>query len=670
VITSAVWLVWLAPIIASITVPLVAKLKRRALSVFAISVATLTLALALLMIYNVASLQSALESSVSWIPSIGVSFGTLLDPLSAFFTTLIALMGLIVLVYSHGYMAKEDGLTRYYFFLLLFIGSMIGLVVSNNVLQMFIFWELVGLCSYGLISFWHKRPEAVKAGAKAFLMTRIGDVCLLAAIVLLYVNLGTFSFTELIANVGRLQPATLGLVAFLVFGGVVAKSAQLPMHTWLFSAMEAPTSVSCLLHSATMVKAGVFLLARFYPMFSTVPMWLPTVAWTGALTAFAGGLLALRTTDIKGVAAFSTISQIGFMILPIGLSSGTSFEGAFFGLYHLLNHAFFQGLDFLIIGMIVHELGTRDMRQMGGLKRTMPIIFVLSIIVFLSRVGIPPFGSFFSKDLIADLDFVNGQSALILLLYFSAAITFAYSLRYLSLIFLDHKSERSDTIHVHKPPRSMLFPAVLLGFLCVASGLLLPLLIDFMHVNFPLNIQVFTSLPTLLFAVAFILGGLPVYLVYLRQWSVPKGVTRTGSALGHILDRGFYFDYVYEMIVARGALGIGKLISSSVEKSFNTAVFTLANGAVTLCRGVNVFVEKAFDSLTYAVANKAAEASGFIYHHIDPFLDNAFYSFIAGVVSLEPRFQKLQRGTLARFIAAALLGLLIIAVFIAWTVLR
>jgi NADH:ubiquinone oxidoreductase subunit 5 (subunit L)/multisubunit Na+/H+ antiporter MnhA subunit len=217
-----------------------------------------------------------------------------------------------------------------------------------------------------------------------------------------------------------------------------------------------------------------------------------------------------------------------------------------------------------------------------------------------------------------------------------------------------------------------------------------------MHINFALNGQAFTSLPTLLFAVAFILGGAPVYLVYLRQRSVPKDVAKIGSALGHILDRGFYFDYVYEIIVARGALKLGKSISTSVEESFNTAlfavargavklgksmntsieesantvVFAVANGAVALCRGVNTFVEKAFDVLTYAVAKKAAEASGFVYHHIDLFLDGTVYLFAARVLSLEPRFQKLQRGTLARYVAAALLGLLIIIVFIILVVFR
>jgi NADH:ubiquinone oxidoreductase subunit 5 (subunit L)/multisubunit Na+/H+ antiporter MnhA subunit len=224
-------------------------------------------------------------------------------------------------------MKGEEGLTRYYYLILLFIGSMIGLVISDNMIQLFIFWEMVGLCSYSLISFWYKKPESIKAGVKVFIMTRIGDIALLAAIGILYTMFTTFSFHGVIGGIqdaaaaGTLNTSLLVVVAFLVLGGAIAKSAQLPLFTWLYSAMEAPTSVSALLHAATMVKAGIYLLARLILILSVAPaiitalqpLWFPIVTWIGVLTAIIGATLALTTTDIKGVLAYSTISQNGFM---------------------------------------------------------------------------------------------------------------------------------------------------------------------------------------------------------------------------------------------------------------------------------------------------------------------------------------------------------------------
>ena len=221
---------------------------------------------------------SSPESTVAWIPSLNMSAGVRVDPLSVFFACLIAFFSFIVILYSLGYMAGEEGLSRYYFFMLLFIGSMIGLVMSDNFLQMFIFWEMAGLCSYSLVSFWYKRPEAVRAGVRVFLITRVGDVCLLAAIALLYASLGSFSFSYTLTHIGTVPMPILTAVAFLMLGGAIAKSAQLPLHTWLYGAMEAPTSVSALLHGATMVKAGVYLIARLFtllgPLVSLIPLWL------------------------------------------------------------------------------------------------------------------------------------------------------------------------------------------------------------------------------------------------------------------------------------------------------------------------------------------------------------------------------------------------------------
>jgi NADH:ubiquinone oxidoreductase subunit 5 (subunit L)/multisubunit Na+/H+ antiporter MnhA subunit len=394
------WLVWILPLVSCLFVPLIARFSEKARNIFVILVTAVTALLGFSLIPNVgSSLHNVTNFVGSWIPSAGIiqaiTVGVFIDPLSVLFVCLISFFGLIIAIYSQGYMKGEKGLTRYYFFLLLFIGSMIGLVISDNFLQMFIFWEMVGLCSYSLISFWYHRPESIRAGRKVFLMTRIGDVLLLAAIGILYANLGTFSFQQTMTAIANnaLPTSTLNLVAFLVLGGAISKSAQLPLQTWLFSAMEAPTSVSALLHAATMVKAGIFLVARFIfmvgPLVLTLPYWLPTVSSIGVLTAFIGATLALYSPDIKGVLAYSTVSQLGFMMAALGTVSleGAASLGWFASLFHMMSHAFFEGLGFLLAGGIIHALGTRDMRLMGGLRKLMPITFALSIIMIVTTSG-------------------------------------------------------------------------------------------------------------------------------------------------------------------------------------------------------------------------------------------------------------------------------------------
>src|SRR5271157_241446 len=398
------WLVWGIPLGASLLVPLVARIGPRTRNYFALVVSIITAVFAFSMIPDIFSGTFAgTEYNVDWIPMLGISAGVLVDPLSGLFAVLVAFFGVIIIIYSLGYMIGEEGQTRYYFLLLLFIGSMIGLVMSDNFLMLFIFWEMVGLCSYALVSFWYKKTESVNAGIKIFLMTRIGDVFLLAAIALLYVNLGSFSFSYIMAHIGSINIPTLTAIAFCILGGAIAKSAQLPLHTWLFSAMEAPTSISALLHAATMVKAGVYLLARAIVIFSVLPLintvsgaasipnWLPTIAWIGILTAVIGGTLAVSTPDIKGVQAYSTISQLGFMIAALGTAASNASSGWFASIYQVLSHAFFQGLNFLIIGGIIHATGTRDMRQMGGLRKDMPTTFWFAVIYFVTVIGIYPF---------------------------------------------------------------------------------------------------------------------------------------------------------------------------------------------------------------------------------------------------------------------------------------
>ncbi len=565
------WLAWVFPLVACMFVPLIAKKGDKIRNYFVIAVAAVTAAFAFSLVPGIFfGNGQPVESTIPWIA--GISAGVYIDPLSVLFTCLVGFFGLIIVIYSWGYMKGEEGLPRYYFLILLFIGSMIGLVISDNLLQMFIFWEMVGLCSYALVAFWYKRPESVNAGNKVFIMTRIGDISLLAAIGILYAGplvggqaIGSFSFSTIIAaltagaKAGTLNTGLLVTVFFLVLGGAVAKSAQFPLFTWLYSAMEAPTSISALLHAATMVKAGIYLLARFILIASVAtpliialqPLWFPTVAWIGVITALIGATLAITTTDIKGVLAYSTVSQIGFMMAGLGAAvAGAASVGWFASLFHMVSHAFFEGLGFLLAGGIIHALGTRDMRLMGGLRKAMPVTFVLMAIMIITTSGLPPFASFFSKGLIISSVSSLGTSAGLIqaiLLYATAALTFAYVIRMFSLVFMGKESEHIVKQHPHEAPKVMLIPAAILAGLCIVWGLSMPLVADFMHLN-SLGLTIlgsFTDLETPIFLAILVPTGLLVYWAYYKNAMSIRNVGGGSNPLATMLKHGYFVDDVY-----------------------------------------------------------------------------------------------------------------------------
>lgn len=643
----APWLVWITPIVSSLFVPLTQRLGGKARNYFVVAVSLVTTVLALSMIPDIYfNTVSNPESSTSWIPWLGINLGVRVDPLSIFFASLIAFFSFVVIVYSLGYMAGEEGLTRYYFFMLLFMGSMIGLVMADNFLQMFIFWEIIGLCSYSLVSFWYKRPEAVRAGIKVFLTTRVGDVCFLAAIVLLYINLGSFSFSYIIDHIGSLQTSTLTAVAYLILVGAIAKSAQLPLHTWLYTAMEAPTSVSALLHGATMVKAGVYLIARFFtlvgPLITLIPFWLPTLAWIGAITALIGAALALHTPDIKGVPAYSTISQIGFMVAALGAATSASSQGWFASLFHLISHAFFQGLGFLAIGGIIHALGTRDMRLMGGLRKLMPITFALSLVVLFARTGVPPFSSFFSKGLIINSLWSTGDVLLVFTIYAALAVTFAYTLRFTILVFLRKPSEFIKQSHVHEPPKTMLYSAGILAVLCFVWGFLANSIAAFLHANVEIGISEVFSPLTLVFLLFLLIGGVPIYLLYYRPERM-KTVTRKLAPLNTIFEHGFFFDDFYEKVVAGGIIKVTRGLAYVESALFARLPYFVANGVTKLAHGTRKYLDVLIDKTLYIVVKKTMAQSA--------------------------KARKVNDETLQRSIAAALIGFLIIVIIVIATIL-
>ncbi len=372
-----------------------------------------------------------------------VDMGFVVDHLSAMMLVVVTTVAFLVQIYSDGYMAHDPGYVRFYAYLSLFTSSMLGLVVSPNLVQIYIFWELVGMCSYLLIGFWYERQAAAEAAQKAFVVNRVGDFGLLLGILGFYWISGTFGFEELARNVaqmvanGAVSSSLVALFAVLVFLGPVAKSAQFPLHVWLPDAMEGPTPISALIHAATMVAAGVFLLARMFPLLEGIPVAMDLIAWTGAGTAFLGASIAITQNDIKKGLAYSTISQLGYMVMAMGCGA----YGA--SLFHLMTHAYFKALLFLGSGSVIHGMEAvvghdpvlaQDMRLMGGLRKYMPVTALTFLIGTLAICGIPPFAGFWSKDEILAAVFEHNP-ALWGVGFLTAGITAFYMFRIYFLTF-------------------------------------------------------------------------------------------------------------------------------------------------------------------------------------------------------------------------------------------
>ncbi|MBT0159424.1 NADH-quinone oxidoreductase subunit L [Candidatus Bathyarchaeota archaeon A05DMB-2] len=665
------WLVWIFPLVSSVFVPLIARAGEKARNAFVIGVTAVTASLALTLIPAASSGEGgAINLVAPWI-SQAITAGVYIDPLSVLFTCLVGFFGLIIAIYSLGYMKHEENLTRYYFYLLLFIGSMIGLVISDNFLQLFIFWEMVGLCSYSLISFWNNRPESVKAGNKVFIMTRIGDASLLAAVGILYASLNTFSFHGTITAIlnGTLPSSTLTVVAFLVLGGAIAKSAQLPLHTWLYSAMEAPTSISALLHAATMVKAGVYLIARFIliaaPMIAVLEgSWLPTVAWIGVLTAFLGATMALYTPDIKGVLAYSTVSQLGFMMAALGTSLAASESlGWFASLFHTMSHAFFEGLGFLLAGGIIHALGTRDMRLMGGLRKAMPVTYALAIIMILTTSGLPPFAAFFSKGLIITSITEEGSLLQVILIYATTAITFAYSLRFVKLIFLGKESEHLQKLHPHEAPKIMLAPAFVLAVACLIWGFLEPWLGSYMGVaEVPSLLSSFVGLETAIFAVILIPAGLLIYAAYWKNYSIMNSLRSASNPLAKLLSHGYFFDDFYEKVVAKGVMLFSRGVKFFEVVFLEIFPMVFANMVIRFAGGVHKYFEAAADQLLTVIAGRTVDSAAKV-KTLDSLADR-FLDIIARHTLRSASRAEGSSSSLQHYLAAALLGFIVLVILL------
>jgi NADH-quinone oxidoreductase subunit L len=389
------------------------------------------------------------------------------DQLSAVMLLVVTGVGFLIHLYSAGYMHDDPGYARYFTYLNLFVFSMVMLVLAGNFLLLYVFWEAVGLCSYLLIGFWYRRQSAVEAGKKAFIVNRVGDFGFGLGVMLIWTTFGTLNYGEVFARAdATVSTGTSLAIALLLFMGACGKSAQLPLHTWLPDAMEGPTPVSALIHAATMVTAGVYMVARCHKLFEMAPLALEVVVWVGAFTAIFAASIALVQTDIKRVLAYSTISQLGYMFVGVGLGAYAA------GIFHLVTHAFFKALLFLGAGSVIHALqGEQDLRRMGGLKSRMIVTTITFLIGAFGLAGVPPFAGFFSKDEILAAAFHGHHYVLWALLLGGAFMTAFYTFRLVFLAFFGSpRMSKEVARHAHESPAVMTLPLVGLALLTVVAG--------------------------------------------------------------------------------------------------------------------------------------------------------------------------------------------------------
>jgi len=553
--------------------------------------------------------RQELSTAYTWLAAgdFEVGFQILVDPLSTVMMLVVSGVGGLIVWYSMGYMAGDDEERRYFAYMSLFVFSMLMLVEAGNFLLLLVGWGLVGLASYLLIGFWHKRPEAVAAAKKAFVMNAIGDATFALAAVLLIWETGTLEYLGVFEQVDGLSSTTVNLVALGLLGGAVAKSAQIPLHTWLPDAMEGPTPVSALIHAATMVTAGVYLLVRAHPIFEAAVDVQHLAAILGVITLLAAGLIALVQWDIKRVIAYSTMSQIGYMFMAAGV-------GAYgYAIFHLMTHAFFKALLFLAAGVVIHHLADeQDIRRMGGLKDALPRTHLAFLVGTLALVGIPPFAGFWSKDAAISSTLALG-GALGWTLYVGALagvlLTGAYSFRLYYAVFHGTPAEARPEAHGHghgEGPTSMLAPVGILAMLSVVGGL-----VSIPGVWHPFThwvgesaeavVEPTTAQDYLTSALAVALGLVGLFLAR-RAFQADRQLV-TSPAAWQVLEHKLYFDELYDALFYRPAVALSNALRRNVEEPIvERSLEEIGSGTIEVGGGVGRLQSGLLRSYALAIA--------------------------------------------------------------------
>lgn len=540
--------------------------------------------------------ESITFTAFNWISAgnFSASFSFMVDPLSAIMLLIITGVGFLIHVYSVGYMHHDEGFNRFFTYLNLFIFFMLILVMGSNYLLMFVGWEGVGLCSYLLIGFWFKTQEYNNAARKAFVMNRIGDLGLILGIILIFINFESIAYSDVFAKAGSFPrgSAVITTITILLFVGAMGKSAQIPLYTWLPDAMAGPTPVSALIHAATMVTAGIYMIARNNILYTLAPFTSEIVTVIGLSTAILAAIIAIMQNDIKKVLAYSTVSQLGLMFVALGINA----YGA--GIFHMSTHAFFKALLFLGAGSVIHAMsGEQDIRKMGGLKKYLPVTWLTFLTGTLAISGIPPFAGFFSKDEILANAFAHNQ-LIWMLAVLASLLTAFYMFRLFFLTFSGQARASEEVVqHIHESPKSMTVPLIVLALLSAAGGFmgvpeifggahalnsfLAPVfadsqnLLDMHHLSHALELTlmgVITGLTLVMIVIA--------YVMYVRSAQVPASDESSLSPVQRLIYNKFYVDELYETIITKPLNVVSGIFYQVIDKMFIDQIVNVTGKAV------------------------------------------------------------------------------------------
>lgn len=627
-----VWLIPLFPAVGFLVNGLIGywyRLPKRLVAWVACSALGLSFLFSALVFIELLKLPLEARASIpdkvlfDWIVSGGLStvVGYKVDPLSMVMALVVTGVSFLIHVYSVGYMHDDPGFTRYFAYLNLFVFMMLNLVLANNFLLMFVGWEGVGLCSYLLIGFWFFRDAPANAGKKAFVVNRVGDFGFLLGLFLIFSKLGTLTFDEVFAKASMLDPVTVTLITLLLFVGATGKSAQLPLYVWLPDAMEGPTPVSSLIHAATMVTAGVYMIARCHVLYEMAPLSMAVVATVGALTAMFAASMALAQVDFKRILAYSTISQLGYMFLAVGVGAFSA------GIFHLMTHAFFKGLLFLCAGSVMHGLaGELDIRKMGGLRHKMPITFWTMLIATLAIAGVPGLSGFFSKDEILWKAFSSprGHGVLWLIGFITAGMTAFYMFRLCFMAFFGrYRGDEEVWHHAHESPPVMTVPMVVLAVLSVIGGYVgVPQVLgghnyfhDFLAPVFGEEVAVHHAslslvplawaggghaaaggeaavelfLMVLSVAMAF-LGIYAAWKLYLQRPEIPHRLAERYPTAYRVLFNKYYVDEIYQVLFVNSCKRLGTILWRQFDEAVVDRTVNLVGGVMRVAgAGLRLF---------------------------------------------------------------------------------
>jgi NADH-quinone oxidoreductase subunit L len=583
------WIVPLFPLAAFLLLTAFGRQLREGGVFVGIVAAFASFALSLLIFFERAGgqMEDYTWNDLQWIKvgDFTLNMGFEVTNLNALMLVIVTLVSLLVNIYSKGYMHGDERISTFFAYVSLFTFSMLGLVISVNIVELYIFWELVGVCSFLLVGFWYFKPEAKAAAKKAFIVTRIGDVGLFIAILLLYWYMPghqlDFSSIHNAIQDKAIEPGIVTLIAILIFVGAVGKSGQFPLHTWLPDAMEGPTPISALIHAATMVAAGVYLVARTYDIFLASETALLVVALVGGFTAIFAATIGTAQNDIKRILAYSTVSQLGYMMMALGLGSWVAYSA---GIFHLFTHAFFKALLFLGAGSVIHAVHTQDIQLMGGLSKKMKITTITFAIGTLALSGIFPFSGFWSKDAILAEAYHSNQ-----LLFWIGLIAAFFTAFYMSrLFFLVFTGKKRSDYEPHESPASMTLPLIVLAVLAVGAGFVFmpelnPWLGEWLtdgkaaeeHINWVVVI---------LSNAAAILGILLGWAIFAKGSISRELVSKPMPWLVTLLNRKYYIDEIYQTIIVKPLRAIGFALNAVDDFIIDGIVRLTATGVVSLGR--------------------------------------------------------------------------------------